>query len=316
MPAPVSEKKVLKASSPPPMVLSEGIWPSGCGAGKVGRARCAEVKVSSCPGQRGHAPGPRGRSRSRGFSRRRARRAEGEGRVGRGWVWAVRVTHLDTVLKAVELPAGVTDLCSRGPASVHPSFALHSSGIQKQSTGHLGWGEGRAGHARGGSGRARGAGRGLAARARTWIPACPMWMEMTSRMATGGLVARRRRRRRKVSKDAVRGRADSERPRGPRGGYIDFIRHVSSFVTYRVGRIFQKKFFGAAGRKGNPRPRPRPRPRRRRRRRRRARGSRWAETRRGRRPTTRRGRRPRRPRRGPTPRPEHARAKATAGRVK
>ena len=27
MPAPVSEKKVLKASSPPPMVLSEGIWP-------------------------------------------------------------------------------------------------------------------------------------------------------------------------------------------------------------------------------------------------------------------------------------------------
>ena len=29
LPAPVSEKKVLKASSPPPMVLSEGIWPSG-----------------------------------------------------------------------------------------------------------------------------------------------------------------------------------------------------------------------------------------------------------------------------------------------
>jgi hypothetical protein len=33
---------VLKASSPPPMVLSEGIWPSGwmpcsCGAGKGGR---------------------------------------------------------------------------------------------------------------------------------------------------------------------------------------------------------------------------------------------------------------------------------------
>ena len=29
LPAPVSEKKVLKASSPPPMVLSLGIWPSG-----------------------------------------------------------------------------------------------------------------------------------------------------------------------------------------------------------------------------------------------------------------------------------------------
>ena len=29
LPAPVSEKNVLKASSPPPMVLSEGIWPSG-----------------------------------------------------------------------------------------------------------------------------------------------------------------------------------------------------------------------------------------------------------------------------------------------
>merc|ERR1712200_164189 len=29
LPAPVSEKKVLKESSPPPMVLSEGIWPSG-----------------------------------------------------------------------------------------------------------------------------------------------------------------------------------------------------------------------------------------------------------------------------------------------
>ena len=86
-------------------------------------------------------------------------RGEGEGRVGRGWVWAVRVTHLDTVLKAVELPAGVTDLFSRGPASVHPSFALHFSGIQKQSTGHLGWAEGRAGRARGGSGRACGAGR-------------------------------------------------------------------------------------------------------------------------------------------------------------
>ena len=28
-PAPVSLKKVLKESSPPPMVLSEGIWPSG-----------------------------------------------------------------------------------------------------------------------------------------------------------------------------------------------------------------------------------------------------------------------------------------------
>ncbi len=28
-PAPVSEKKVLKLSSPEPMVLSEGIWPSG-----------------------------------------------------------------------------------------------------------------------------------------------------------------------------------------------------------------------------------------------------------------------------------------------
>jgi hypothetical protein len=28
-PEPVSENKVLKASSPPPMVLSEGIWPSG-----------------------------------------------------------------------------------------------------------------------------------------------------------------------------------------------------------------------------------------------------------------------------------------------
>jgi len=27
-PAPVSLKKVLKASSPPPMVLSPGIWPS------------------------------------------------------------------------------------------------------------------------------------------------------------------------------------------------------------------------------------------------------------------------------------------------
>ena len=29
LPAPVSLKKVLKESSPPPMVLSEGIWPSG-----------------------------------------------------------------------------------------------------------------------------------------------------------------------------------------------------------------------------------------------------------------------------------------------
>ena len=29
LPAPVSEKKVLKESSPPPTVLSEGIWPSG-----------------------------------------------------------------------------------------------------------------------------------------------------------------------------------------------------------------------------------------------------------------------------------------------
>ena len=29
LPEPVSEKKVLKASSPPPIVLSEGIWPSG-----------------------------------------------------------------------------------------------------------------------------------------------------------------------------------------------------------------------------------------------------------------------------------------------
>ena len=29
LPAPVSEKKVLKESSPPPMVLSLGIWPSG-----------------------------------------------------------------------------------------------------------------------------------------------------------------------------------------------------------------------------------------------------------------------------------------------
>jgi len=28
-PDPVSEKKVLKESSPPPIVLSEGIWPSG-----------------------------------------------------------------------------------------------------------------------------------------------------------------------------------------------------------------------------------------------------------------------------------------------
>ena len=42
MPEPVSEKKVLKASSPPPIVLSEGIWPSGwmpcsCVTGKDGR---------------------------------------------------------------------------------------------------------------------------------------------------------------------------------------------------------------------------------------------------------------------------------------
>ena len=29
LPAPVSEKKVLNESSPPPMVLSDGIWPSG-----------------------------------------------------------------------------------------------------------------------------------------------------------------------------------------------------------------------------------------------------------------------------------------------
>ena len=29
-PAPVSEKKVLKESSPAPIALSEGIWPSGC----------------------------------------------------------------------------------------------------------------------------------------------------------------------------------------------------------------------------------------------------------------------------------------------
>ena len=29
LPAPVSEKKVLNASSPPPMVLSDGIYPSG-----------------------------------------------------------------------------------------------------------------------------------------------------------------------------------------------------------------------------------------------------------------------------------------------
>lgn len=29
LPAPVSLKKVLKESSPPPIVLSEGIWPSG-----------------------------------------------------------------------------------------------------------------------------------------------------------------------------------------------------------------------------------------------------------------------------------------------
>ena len=29
LPAPVSLKKVLKESSPPPMVLSDGIWPSG-----------------------------------------------------------------------------------------------------------------------------------------------------------------------------------------------------------------------------------------------------------------------------------------------
>ena len=36
MPAPVSEKKVLKASSPPPMVLSEGICVQH-GAGQGGR---------------------------------------------------------------------------------------------------------------------------------------------------------------------------------------------------------------------------------------------------------------------------------------
>ena len=29
LPAPVSEKNVLNASSPPPIVLSDGIWPSG-----------------------------------------------------------------------------------------------------------------------------------------------------------------------------------------------------------------------------------------------------------------------------------------------
>ena len=30
LPAPVSLKKVLNESSPPPIVLSDGIWPSGC----------------------------------------------------------------------------------------------------------------------------------------------------------------------------------------------------------------------------------------------------------------------------------------------
>jgi hypothetical protein len=33
-PAPVSEKNVLKASSPPPVVLSLGICPSGCIQGR------------------------------------------------------------------------------------------------------------------------------------------------------------------------------------------------------------------------------------------------------------------------------------------
>jgi len=34
-PAPVSLKKVLKASSPPPTVLSPGIWPSGCKTNRI-----------------------------------------------------------------------------------------------------------------------------------------------------------------------------------------------------------------------------------------------------------------------------------------
>ena len=46
MPAPVSEKKVLKASSPPPMVLSEGIWPLFSEEGSGGKKTSVHVSKS------------------------------------------------------------------------------------------------------------------------------------------------------------------------------------------------------------------------------------------------------------------------------
>ena len=75
---------------------------------------------------------------------------------------------------------------------------------------------------RGGTGRARGGERVRGARTHldTGLPDVD-GDDLTH--GDWGLVARRRRRRRKVSKDAVRGRADSERPRGARGGYIVFL---------------------------------------------------------------------------------------------
>ena len=57
LPAPVSEKKVLNASSPPPMVLSEGIWPLRWG--KAG-GREGESSVSDAVAKRrsnGKGPG-------------------------------------------------------------------------------------------------------------------------------------------------------------------------------------------------------------------------------------------------------------------
>ena len=54
LPAPVSEKKVLNASSPPPMVLSEGIWPLRWGKAGEGRGNHRSATRSRSDGQTGN----------------------------------------------------------------------------------------------------------------------------------------------------------------------------------------------------------------------------------------------------------------------
>ena len=109
MPAPVSEKKVLKASSPPPMVLSEGIWPLL--RGKAGGSRGAEIRSAShsrSDGQTGRKSAPRGRTVARTAQHavdvaRRSRARNRRGEYPRDCSWTLEHSRASRVARFASL---------------------------------------------------------------------------------------------------------------------------------------------------------------------------------------------------------------------